>query len=105
MPKLAWWNRIEKPSISRRNSGLTASGVTSRGEKPVPPVEMIRSTPSVLGPRAHLGADRLHIVADDRLAGKLMTSRGEALDEQAAGFIASPRRALSDTVRTAMRSG
>jgi hypothetical protein len=35
---------MEKPSISRRNSGLTASGVTSLGAKPVPPVEMMRST-------------------------------------------------------------
>ena len=36
----------ENPSISRRNRGLTASGVTSRGAKPVPPVERITSTPS-----------------------------------------------------------
>ena len=33
VPKLAWWNSTEKPSISRRNRGFTASGVTSRGEK------------------------------------------------------------------------
>ncbi len=42
--RLAWWKTTEKPSISRRNSGLTASGVTSRGAKPVPPVEITTST-------------------------------------------------------------
>ena len=42
--QLAPWKTAAKPSISRRIKGLTASGVTSRGAKPVPPVEMIRST-------------------------------------------------------------
>ncbi len=41
--RLAWWNTTEKPSISRLNIGLTASGVTSRGAKPVPPVVITTS--------------------------------------------------------------
>ncbi|MGY4425849.1 hypothetical protein ACVWY2_008298 [Bradyrhizobium sp. JR6.1] len=47
-PILAWlstWNAIEKPSIRFSNSGSTASGVTSRPVKPVPPVVMTASTP------------------------------------------------------------
>jgi hypothetical protein len=38
------WNSAEKPSISFSNSGLTASGVTSRPVKPVPPVVITTST-------------------------------------------------------------
>jgi len=47
VPILAWlsmWNAIEKPSIRFSNSGSTASGVTSRPVKPVPPVVMTTST-------------------------------------------------------------
>src|SRR6266481_546501 len=39
------WNAIEKPSIRFSNSGSTASGVTSRPVKPVPPVVRMTSTP------------------------------------------------------------
>ena len=44
VPRLAWWKTVENPSMFRRNIGFTASGVTSRGAKPVPPVLMTRST-------------------------------------------------------------
>ena len=36
-------NNVEKPSIRFSNKGSTASGVTSRPVKPVPPVEMTTS--------------------------------------------------------------
>ena len=38
------WKTVEKPSTSFSNSGFTASGVTSRPVKPVPPVVMTTST-------------------------------------------------------------
>src|SRR5439155_15693054 len=47
-PILAWlsiWKAIEKPSIGFSNNGSTASGVTSRPVKPVPPVVMTASMP------------------------------------------------------------
>ncbi len=48
VPILAWLiirNMVAKPSIRFSNSGSSASGVTSRPVKPVPPVVMIASTP------------------------------------------------------------
>src|SRR6201986_1441337 len=48
-PILAWlsmWKAMEKPSMRFSNNGSTASGVTSRPVKPVPPVVMTASTPS-----------------------------------------------------------
>src|SRR6185503_3149190 len=48
-PILAWlsiWKAMEKPSMRFSNSGFTASGVTSRPVKPVPPVVMTTSTPA-----------------------------------------------------------
>lgn len=42
------WNNAEKPSISFSNSGFTASGVTSRPVKPVPPVVITTSMPGSL---------------------------------------------------------
>jgi hypothetical protein len=46
-PILAWLtirNSVAKPSMRFSNNDSTASGVTSRPVKPVPPVEMITST-------------------------------------------------------------
>jgi hypothetical protein len=48
--KLTMWNSAEKPSMSLSNSGLTASGVTSRIAKPVPPVVI---TTSISGSLIH----------------------------------------------------
>ncbi len=43
LPWLTIRNSVAKPSMRFSNSGSTASGVTSRPVKPVPPVEMITS--------------------------------------------------------------
>ena len=48
--KLAIRNSVAKPSMRFSNSGSTASGVTSRPVKPVPPVVMITSIGSRLDP-------------------------------------------------------
>ena len=61
VPILAWlsmWNAIEKPSIRFSNNGSTASGVTSRPVKPVPPVVMTTSTP----------ASAIHFLTTPRIA-------------------------------------
>ena len=41
--RLTMWNMVEKPSMRFSNSGSSASGVTSRPVKPVPPVVMTTS--------------------------------------------------------------
>ena len=104
--RLAWWKTTAKPSISRRNSGRTASGVTSRGAKPVPPVVMITSTAGSADPDAEPGAG-----SPRHRRGRSPCRRARArparqpLGEQAARTCRSPRRACRRWSAPRCRSG
>lgn len=107
MPILSYeirWNTAEKPSMRFSNSGSSASGVTSRPVKPVPPVVITTSTPG----------SRSHASTRSRIAG---ISSG-TMDRAARLCPASVRRwvrvspersssgrRVSETVRTAMFRG
>ena len=98
------WKTVEKPSISFSNSGLTASGVTSRPVKPVPPVVITTSIAGIGDPGLHLGSDRGHVVLDD---GSAATSWPAAaiISARVSPDLSSAAARVSDTVSTAMRTG
>ena len=75
------------------NSGSTASGVTSRPVKPVPPVVMITSTSGSSIHLLHHRADLALVVGNDLAVGELVTGRRDAVGKRRAGavFVQRPR--------------
>ena len=99
------WKTVEKPSISFSNSGRTASGVTSRPVKPVPPVVMTTSTAASAIQAVHLGPDLRHVVLDDGPLRQLVPGAGDHLAPGCRRTCRRPSARVSDTVSTAMRTG
>src|SRR4051812_16753934 len=107
VPILAWlsmWNAIEKPSMRFSNRGSTASGVTSRPVKPVPPVVMMASTPA--------SAIQRRITARIASTSSVTISRAASLwpadvsrSASVAPDLSSASARVSDIVSTAMLSG
>src|SRR5262245_26436459 len=98
------WKTVEKPSISFSNSGFTASGVTSRPVKPVPPVEM---TTSMSGSPIH-GRICARIASMSSLTMARATSSWPAariISASVAPDLSSAISRVSETVSTAMRTG
>ena len=87
---------MEKPSIRFSNSGSTASGVTSRPVKPVPPVVMMASTPASAIHFRIDGADRLDVVGDDVARGELVAGPGQPVGERRAGLVVGERARVRD---------
>ena len=73
------------------NSGSSASGVTSRPVKPVPPVVMTTSIAGSAIQALHLRADFLDVVGDDRARRERMTGLPDALGERRARFVVGER--------------
>ena len=78
---------MAKPSMRFSNKGSSASGVTSRPVKPVPPVVM---TTSIAGSAIHAltrRTDFFHVVGDDGAAGDRVAGLLDALGQGRAGFV------------------
>ena len=89
-PILAWltmWNAVEKPSIRFSNSGSTASGVTSRPVKPVPPVEMMTSIALSAIQVRICSRILLDVVGDDGAPRHDMAGLLDPLGERRAGLV------------------
>src|SRR5277367_3549706 len=84
--KLITRNSAEKPSIFFSNSGSTASGVTSRPVKPVPPVVM---TTSIIGSaiQAFTRARMASMSSCTMLRCDVMPGRHDALHQERPGFV------------------
>ncbi len=80
-------NMVAKPSMRFSNSGSTASGVTSRPVKPVPPVVMMTSMNLSAIQAFTRCADRLDVVLDDRALGEHVAGGADALGQRGAGFV------------------
>src|SRR6516165_4180075 len=106
-PILAWlsiWKAMEKPSMRFSNKGSTASGVTTRPVKPVPPGVMTTSTL----------ASAIHFLTTARIASmsSVTISRTASLwpaavrrSASVAPDLSSARMRVSEIVNTAMLSG
>ncbi|MHC2508861.1 hypothetical protein ACVII1_004099 [Bradyrhizobium elkanii] len=90
------WKAIEKPSIRFSNNGSTASGVTSRPVKPVPPVVMTASTAGIGDPAPDHGPDRLDIVGDDLACSELVAGRGESVGQRGARLVIRQRAGVGN---------
>src|SRR5580700_6875564 len=102
--KLTTRNSAEKPSIFFSNSGSTASGVTSRPVKPVPPVVMITSiTGSAIQPLMRARIASMSSATIERSATTWPAPRMRCT--RSAPDLSSLIERVSETVSTAILSG
>ena len=77
-------------------SGASASGVTSRGVTPVPPVAMTTSIPGSAIHGGELGADLELAVDHDRARGDPVADLGHPIGDVAAGGVGLERARIGD---------
>ena len=80
-------NIVEKPSIFFSNSGSTASGVTSRPVKPVPPVVITTSMNLSAIQSFTRWRIAFYVVLDDRPLGQRVAGGADALGQRVAGLV------------------
>src|SRR5215510_1242318 len=98
------WKAIEKPSMRFSNNGSTASGVTSRPVKPVPPVVMTTSTAGVSihsFTRARIASTSSRTIVRSNTIWPAALMRSESV----APDLSSARSRVSEMVSTANLSG
>src|SRR6185312_16093015 len=98
------WNTTEKPSSTLSNSGVTASGVTSRPVMPVPPVVTITSTsPDSTRVRIH---SRIASTLSATMSRPADTNPASSTRETSSGPVVSVSSSrVSEITSTATRTG
>src|SRR5690242_2203425 len=98
------WNTVEKPSMRFSNKGSSASGVTSRPVKPVPPVVMTTST---TGSSIHaFTRARIAFTSSGTIARSASACPAASIrPTRVAPDLSSPSARVSDTVSTAIFNG
>ena len=90
------WNSSQKPSMRFSNSGSSASGVTSRPVKPVPPVVMTTSTSGSAIQRRTWRRIASRRRRDDGAGGEEVAGRRDPLGQRVAGLVVGQRAGVGD---------